>query len=64
VGSFLARPPEKNWYPGSLVVTPALTPEQDFWCQAVGGNGVIPYLERDWREWARQDSNLRPGDHE
>ena len=63
-GSFQPRPPDRKWYPGSLVLTPTLTPEQSFRCREVGGNGVIPYVERDRIEWARQDSNLRPWDYE
>ena len=55
---------EGNSLPNLAVLTPALTPEQNFRCQEVGGNGVISYVERDRTEWARQDSNLRPGDYE
>ena len=47
--------------PKLAVLTPALTPEQNFRCREVGDNGVISYVERDHGSWAVKGSNLDLG---
>ena len=66
-GSMGATPPDgevevEMGPPGSLVLTPALTPAKHFRCRRFLGWSLIPYMIRDHGLWAVWDSNPGPWD--